>query len=229
MNKILISLCALVLISVSASEAVPTDAVWEALPGNGTFADGLMDGYCDIEGSERWNVAIEKDSKSGTWYRLVPYNENSNYFKATGLPSSQYLYIDATNPEKVYIPDFLAWDKYPISQMVTENQWDVEQSLHGTFAQGVFSFPPKSFALFDKSWLLTNKEGKFAVALPGYELPDDGLGVVTPFCDDDAAGTSLESDTTARYFNLQGQPISAPLNGAPCICLRGSRATKILR
>ena len=98
--------------------------------------------------------------------------------------SQHYTYIDATNPEKVWIPTFKCglilhsdYGEISVGSYVTENSDDFGESItsvYGKMREGVIEFPSGSLQmkLETMGWYATNSSGLHRIILPGYKAKD---------------------------------------------------------
>lgn len=151
----------------------PADG-WEVV-GTTTYSDGLMtyDYQSDFEYGATWEVSLEK---SGDWYRFVPYNENSPIAQALGAPDDSYLYINATDPDKVYCEDFTAYGEFYYFNLVPESQIigsqiTADDACYGKVVDGSVIFPMNGFvSLYDEQFVYCDAQGLMAFALPDKTL-----------------------------------------------------------
>lgn len=153
---------------------------WTPLEGKGTWFEGLLTYFSDIESGQSWEVEIEKSDLTEGRYRVCPYVEGSPIATLMGEPDNTYVYINATDPAKVVIEDFKPYGAWTLSQLVPENGWPADSyQEYGTLTDGVFNFPVKSFALYNNGWKITNREGEFKIAMPGAVVKDYTLKVTS--------------------------------------------------
>ncbi|MDO4320545.1 MAG: hypothetical protein Q4C34_08215, partial [Bacteroidales bacterium] len=115
------------------------------------------------------------------WYRTIPYNKNWPMYGFWGiLDDTEYLYINTTDPDKVYCDVFDAFGNFHYFQIVPENEEGAEMIAggaapkYGTLKDNVISFPPQSHIyawtgevsgeLFHEP---ANEDGLLKIALPG--------------------------------------------------------------
>ena len=103
--------------------------------------------------------------------------------------SQHYTYIDATNPEKVWIPTFQtgaifspSYGMTSIGSYVVENSNDFDASIasvYGTLKEGIIEFPYGSLQmkLETMGWYPTNSAGLHRIILPGYQAKDYTMSV----------------------------------------------------
>ena len=135
----------------------------------------------------------ERDDKPGFYRIYNVYDENfiGTLFNAnaSGLCIAKtYMYIDATNPEKVWIPTFKAglmmmpeYGEISIASYVAENEdFDASiSSVYGKLEEGVISFPSGALQmkLENLGWYQGNASGKHRIIFPGYRAKDYDLSL----------------------------------------------------
>lgn len=143
----------------------------------------------------------ERDDMPG-YYRI--YNVYSNAYMtnmfqmdATSVClEKHYTYIDATDPEKVWIPKFKTgvvlspdYGEMSIASYVTENE-DFDSSIssiYGTLENGVISFPANALQLHFAilGWYQANSYGLHRIILPGYRALDENITLKAGITDDE--------------------------------------------
>lgn len=167
---------------------------WNKL-GTGRWRDGVFAEWFNLANPnlERSIDIYERDDLPG-YYRLYDVYGTEFMTNMFGMNASSvcieknYTYIDATDPEKVWIPTFKTgvvlnaeYGEMSIASYVTENkEFDASISpVYGTLKDGVITFPTNSiqlhFALL--GWYPTNTYGLHRVILPGYRALDHSLEV----------------------------------------------------
>lgn len=103
--------------------------------------------------------------------------------------SQHYTYIDATDPEKVWIPTFQtgaifspSYGMTSIGSYVVENSNDFDASIasvYGTLKEGIIEFPYGSLQmkLETMGWYPTNSAGLHRIILPGYQAKEYTMSV----------------------------------------------------
>ncbi len=164
----------------------PADATWETA-GKGMWKEYLLDQVLppNVLGSA-WEVTLEQAKEYPGYYRVLPYATGTPLAEALGQADDEnYVYINATNPSKVYIEEFFAFGYIMISNRVAENQWTQDATGYGTLKDNVITFPAKSFAYatYDTGqYAYCDVSGYFQIALPGGELKDYLFELDTPTC-----------------------------------------------
>lgn len=178
------------------SAKAPSGATWEEA-GTGMWKEGLFDKILPTVVGSTWEVAFEQAKEYPGYYRVLPYAEGTPMAEALQQADNEnYVYINATNPEKVYIENFFAFGYIMFSNLVAENQW-TSYSAYGTLKDGTITFGGNSFAYttYDLGeYAFCNNSGYFQIALPGYELKDYMLEVDIPAC---AENNEMEISITA--------------------------------
>lgn len=193
---------------------------WKSI-GTGTWAEGPLDYYSDINAGDQWQVEIEEHQTNKGFYRIIPYNENSPLAELMGSADSTYIYIHAEDPTKVYTTggesdastrennDWYTafYGGFYVSFYGPEAGWNNENPGYGTLADNVISFPANSHALYTQSgWVLTNKGGKFKIFLPGAEVKDYAFETESEVCSQENVvyfqATKAGADVANVYCNI---------------------------
>ncbi len=203
-----------------AAKAAPAGS-WKSV-GECTWYEDLMTGYGAPSGLS-WKVNMEESETTPGYYRLIPYAEGSAIAELLEQADDTYMYINATNPAKVYVDgDFVPYGVFAFSQLNQENEWQ-GYSEYGKFADNIISFPAQSFAAYDseqQGWFLTCKDGDFKIALPGAVVKDYSIEVENDFCGNDntvnVALTKLGADVSLvkavvlpGYYEASAQNLAA--------------------
>jgi hypothetical protein len=110
--------------------------------------------------------------------------------------SQHWTYINATDPEKVWIPTFQtgaifspSYGMTSVGSYVAENSNDFDPSIasvYGTLKDGVIEFPYGSLQMKLESlgWYSTNSAGLHRIILPGYRAKDYDMTVTAGVSDD---------------------------------------------
>lgn len=170
---------------------------------SGKWRDGVFPEWFAVAEPylEKEVVLEERDDLPG-YYRIYDVY-NTDYLTlmfatdATGICISQnYTYIDATDPDKVWIPTFRAgvlmspeYGEMSIASYVVENE-DFDPSItsvYGTLKDGVITFPSGSLQmrLERMGWYATNSAGKHRVILPGHRAMEYELDLSAGVSDAD--------------------------------------------
>lgn len=169
---------------------------WNTLLGpngetTGRYRDAVFQDWFSVSdaGAEASVQIQERDDMPG-YYRIYDVY-NPSYMSAIfggnmsgNCVYSSYMYIDATNPDKVWIPTFKCglilhsdYGEISIGSYVTENAADFGSSItsvYGKMREGVIEFPSGSLQmkLEMMGWYSANATGKHRVILPGYSAKD---------------------------------------------------------
>ena len=169
---------------------------WNTLVGangetTGKYRDAVFQDWFSVsDANAEASVQIqERDDKPG-YYRIYDVY-NANYMSAIfggnmsgNCVYASYMYIDATDPDKVWIPTFKCglilhsdYGEISVGSYVTENSDDFGESItsvYGKMREGVIEFPSGSLQmkLEMMGWYSANATGKHRVILPGYSAKD---------------------------------------------------------
>ena len=139
-------------------------------------------------------VEIEERDDMPGYYRIwnvysSTYMTNMFNMDASSVcMEKHYTYIDATDPEKVWIPTFKTgvvlsadYGEMSIGSYVTENDdFDASiSSIYGKLENGVITFPASALQLHFAilGWYPSNSYGLHRIILPGYKALDNSLTV----------------------------------------------------
>ena len=158
---------------------------------DGIFPEWFAVTYPNLE----QNVLIQERDDMPGYYRIFDvYNLNymSEMFQSNMsniCVSQHYTYIDARDPEKVWIPTFQTglilsptYGMTSVASYVVENDKDFDPSIasvYGTLKDGVITFPYGSLQmkLETLGWYPTNSAGLHRIILPGYQAKDYTMSV----------------------------------------------------
>lgn len=202
---------------------------WESL-GMATYREDFVAGLFELE-NVVYEVEIQENTETPGLYRLVnpygaafPYNEDGDY----DASKNYYVVIDAQDPAAVTIQntnvgmnwgygEFSVWSlaDYNLTQGATKEQV-AEAGMFGTLENGVITFPVKtllvSMAEYQNGAIMyANTNGKFAVALPGVELPEDEAteeGGEEGGEESSARGRRIENAQVFTKYVVKGRPVS---------------------
>lgn len=178
---------------------------WELL-GEGLWRDDFFSSYCTLIGAEITSpyqekaVKIYQRSDIKGYYRvdevytadyvsyMVDGNDKNADLYADYCPAYS-IYVNAMNPEKVYIPISYAFkdpspynygDVYMVSD-VQEEFTAGYSNLYGTLKDGVITFPKNAVVAYLPSAGMgyANQAGKLRLVLPGYQPYDYSIAVST--------------------------------------------------
>ena len=171
----------------------------------GRWRDGIFPEWFSVSSPnlERTVTMQERDDMPGFYRIWDVYNASylTDMFGSNMSPfclSQHYTYIDATNPEKVWIPTFQTglvlsgeYGMTSIASSVPENSNDFDAtasvtSIYGTLKDGVITFPYGSLMMKLElyGWYSTNSSGLHRIILPGYRAKDYEM-TVTPAVSDE--------------------------------------------
>ncbi len=168
----------------------------------GKWRDGIFPEWFAVTNPniERSIILQERDDMPG-FYRTYDVYDASYLGEMFGsnvsslCVSQHYTYIDATNPEKVWIPTFETgvimhpqYGMMSVASYVVENSNDFDPSIasvYGTLKDGVIEFPygALQMKLELMGWYQTNSAGLHRIILPGYRSKDYDLGLTAGVTD----------------------------------------------
>lgn len=211
-----------------------TDAFVNALINLGALTSSWQNGYTT-------NALMLENEDTPGYYRVeAPYEamaaKMAAYSNFTYDKSSDYMVINATNPDQVYIEQGStgitaelqideAGNTYKGEILFSSegyegevNGFAVDPAMYGTLKDGVITFPmpvqgADAFPLY-MIWDNTygaNGAGTFKVVLPGFT----GVNNV-----------SVDENAPVVYYNLQGVRVANPQNGV-YVRVQGQKATKV--
>lgn len=161
----------------------------------GLWRDGIFPEWFSVArpNLEQAVEIYEREDKPGYYriYDVYGANYMTNMF---GMNASSvclekhYTYIDATDPEKVWIPTFKTgivmsadYGEISIASYVTENkEFDASiSSIYGTLKDGVITFPSNALHmhLAVLGWYPSNSYGLHRIILPGYRAMETDISV----------------------------------------------------
>ena len=172
---------------------------WNTLKGPsgetmGKYRDAVFQDWFSVSNKnyERDIQIQERDDMPG-YYRMFDVY-NASYMggmfgssMASNCVYQSYTYVDATDPDKVWIPTFKCglilhsdYGEVSIGSYVTENAADFGASItsvYGKLREGVIEFPSGSLQMKLEriGWLSGNASGNHRIILPGYRAKDYSL------------------------------------------------------
>ena len=168
----------------------------------GRWRDGIFPEWFAVTNPnlERSIVLQERDDMPGFYRTFDVYNADYlGTMFASNVSSlcvaQNYTYIDATNPEKVWIPTFETgvimhsdYGMMSVASYVEENSDDFDPSIasvYGTLKEGVIEFPYGSLQmkLERMGWYQTNSSGLHRIILPGYRAKEYDMAVTAGVSD----------------------------------------------
>ena len=173
---------------------------WNKLVGDngettGLWRDGIFPEWFSVANPNlEQSVVIEERDDLPGYYRIFDVYGSTYMSNMFGMNASSvcleqnYTYIDATNPEKVWIPTFKTgivmsaeYGEISIASYVVENtEFDPSiSSIYGTLKDGVITFPANSLQmhLAVLGWYPSNSFGLHRVILPGFRAIDDVVAI----------------------------------------------------
>lgn len=199
---------------------------WKSI-GTGTFVEGPMDLFSNVNAGDKWEIEIFESEQTAGRYRFIPYNANSPLAAQVGSADSNYMIVNAQDPEKVYTETMSVYSYYDITQLVPEGGWS-SYSVYGTLVDGCISFPAQSHALYNGGWYIANVSGKFKIFLPGAEVTDYSVTIDAELCADNAysfmatAGESAASLVCVAYSGYMSVAVAGDTDYLSSILVYGS-------
>ncbi len=172
---------------------------WVNMSGKATYREDLVGSFFNVD-NVTYEVGIQKSVLTEGLYRLVnpygaayPYNQEGDY----DTSKDYYMEINASDPNFVYVGDYYSemhWGDYGQFHFISFVQYylnrgntlaQVKQAhpeYFGTLSDGVITMPAESMLIglanYDDGGLyISNNNGLFAVALPGYAIADYTVAV----------------------------------------------------
>ncbi len=185
---------------IASATATPKDVPtgnWTSL-GEGTWVEGLLSQYTNIDRGLTWSVEIEESDETPGYYRMYPYADASNPISANVMKGKvdeeTVIYLNATDIEKPYIEgQFTPFGMRIYMHFVAENK--AQGGDYATYKDGIFSFPANSFAYMTPQgdgWYYANRDGDFKIALPGAVVRDYTFSATASWCANEYALLSFE-------------------------------------
>lgn len=156
--------------------------------GKGMWYEDLLCAYEDFMDATgtNWQVDIEESETVPGYYRILPYYEGTIIAELNWEADWNYIYIDATDPEKVVAKDFAPYDYFLMSHTVPENGWSEDASKgYGKLEEGIITFPLNAFSAYIDiygEWMLTSFNDGVRIALPGAKITDYSIHYSLDFC-----------------------------------------------
>ena len=205
------------------------DDQWKSFESKGEYTDDIVSSIYNEHAAAAHEVEVQENIATPGFYRLVnPYAEPYQFAQENvgGCTHKHYIYINAVDPEKVYLLESpIGWELgdgamvvSSLAYMNIQNEAD-PSAYYGTLADGVITFPQKALVAREMkyqegTWYYANSNNAFKV-----QLPDDA-GVNDVIADD--------AEAPVEYYNLQGVRIDAPSAGQLVIRRQGSSVSKQL-
>jgi len=210
---------------------------WTTLEGDATYSEDLINSLYKDNTVPDYKLAVQVNNATPGLFRLVnPYGEAypnaSGNMHSSAHTHNHYLYINASNPDKVVV-DFspLAFD-YGDGSMYVNSMVNYILENDGTEADcadyygkydtetGIITMPAKSLIMGESRYNdgapnQVNANGLFKVVLP------ESAGVNEIVMDVDA-------NAPVEYFNAVGQRIDKPAAGQFVIVRQGTKISKMI-
>ena len=183
-------------ISFSVTRVKWNDVVGPNGETSGRWRDGIFPEWFAVTNPnlERNIVLQERDDMPGFYRTYDVYNADylGNMFASNVsslIVAKNYTYINATNPDKVWIPTFETgvimhptYGMMSVGSYVVENDKDFDASIasvYGTLREGVIEFPygALQMKLEMMGWYQTNSSGLHRIILPGYRAKEYSVEV----------------------------------------------------
>lgn len=209
-------------------------ANWVDMEKKALYTDDIVSSIYKNHEAPEYEVAVQKHAGTEGYYRLVNPYAAPYAFAAKNEHAGQhnhYIYINASNPDRVYLEESPIGFEYSDGAMVvTSLAYDelqggktpdqVTASYWGSMKDGVISFPAKALIAReldynDAGWYYANVNNKFKVNL------SEALAAESIAVDENV-------EAPAEYFNLQGQRVANPTAGQILIKRQGSKVEKII-
>lgn len=218
------------------AKAPETATDWTSI-GEGTYLEDLLTIYPDVAPNQMWKVDVETSASNPGWYRFLPYASGPIAELLGQADTANYLYINASDPDKVYGLNFKAFGAFTLSNYVPENDWDATADGYGTLEDGCITFGTMTWVtLYNNNWTYATRNTGMKLFLPGSEVTDYSLTLsADSWCGKDnkvafniKAGASIASlkavvlpgeytmtDNNTAYVAAKGQEINAGTVTAP--------------
>lgn len=210
---------------------------WTTLEGEAVYSEDLINSLYNNSSVNDYNLAVQVNNDTPGYFRLVnPYGEaypkaSKNKHEATHT-HNHYLYINASDPEKVVVEfsplaiDFGDGSMYAnsmVNYLLDRGATEADVAdYYGKYdtATRTITVPAKSLIIGESGYEygspgLGNSNNLFKVVLP------ESAGV------DDIISDS-NADAPVEYFNLQGVRVANPAAGQLVIKRQGSEVTKMV-
>ncbi len=194
-------------------ESSAPEGGWKSI-GKGMYQDDLLTIFSVFESMSPWEVEIEESETTPHWYRFIPYCSGSYVAQYFNEADTNYLYINATDPEAVYALPFAAYNVYGFYPLLSDI-FNAE-SVFGTRNDTAIEFPAGSF-IFENvgedgsvSYYYAAINGNMKLTFPeGYdpEVPATVTRTV------EIAASSLNGDDTSAVGSTTIDGITISLDG----------------
>lgn len=202
---------------------------WKTLEGNAKYTDDIVASIYQNHADTEREVAVQENIATPGLYRLVNPYAAPYAFATQNVHEGEhnhYIYINAVNPEQVYLTEspigFELGDGAMVvsslAYMNLQNEAD-PSAYYGTLKDNVITFPQKALVAREMkyqngAWYYANANNAFKVVLP------ESAGI-NDIISDDAQAAPV-------YYNLQGVRVANPENGM-FIEVRGNKAVKVVK
>lgn len=234
----LVLLAAVGVCDMSAQTAVEIPGgQWNSI-GKGVYYDDIFT-MVHWQKGLNWEVAIEESAEEPGWYRFIPYGTGCSEVITAEvfggeIDNESYMYINATNPSKAYIPVGTFCGKINICSYVEENRFDSQKYLQ--VKDGVITGSDGCMAyqyVGNENWSLGNFFNGFRIVLPEGQYKDYSLKLKTKnLCSEDnvisyeiEAGPDIKTikaytfkgyfkstDSSVKEAGEKGVPVTAGIN-----------------
>lgn len=205
-------------LAIALAALAAPDGEWQKI-GTGRYYEDLFTFFSNDYRGLNWEVEVEQSATDAAWYRLAPYAVESAVTKAYGGTDNTYLYINTTDPTKVYVEDFTMFGHYEFTQVVPECGWKLGDR-YATLTNGIISWPRISVRVtnlddmsecYDSNTCLNTE---FAIVLPGAEVKEKWAevgkgefvdGIVSPMMNGTAPlleVTIMERNDAPGFFKI---------------------------
>lgn len=210
------------------------DDQWETLDGNGKLHDNLLGLLAGLP-EKTFDVQVQRHKSTPYYYRIVdPYTsgawldpEDEKIVNDNCLDHKHYLYINATDPDKVYVEDSaIGLNIFEMGDMrlgsygfLAEYYKLTSSPVYGTMdtETGFINFPPRAINMSMPMWnagdRMSHPNGTMDLQLPA---SFSGIGTIV----------TDSSIAPVEYYNLQGMRVMNPDNGI-YIKKQGDKAIKV--
>lgn len=217
------------------------DDQWTTLEGKAIYTDDFLASiYNSHEVTAPHEVTIQENNTTPGYYRLVnPYAAPYEFAERNDATCTHnhYMYINASDPEKVYIEESpigvdygdgaMAVMSIGYAYMLDETPAEeIPAEAWGTLKDDAITFPTESLLFRELkynngAWSTANgikntREGVFKVDLS--KVKTSGLGSIE----------AVDNNAPVEYFNLQGQRVSNPAAGQLMIKRQGTKVSKVV-
>ncbi|MDD6890290.1 MAG: hypothetical protein PUD39_08525 [Bacteroidales bacterium] len=152
---------------------------WTSI-GEGTYLEDLLTIYSDVPANQMWTVDVETSASNPGWYRFLPYASGPVAELLGSGDTQNYLYINASDPDKVYGLDFTAFNSFPMSNYVPESEWPIsaDEAGYGTLVDGCISFGTRTWLIgTSQGYTWTTENTGLKLYLPGAEVKDYSISL----------------------------------------------------